>query len=68
MTTKRREIEKLLLNIFYTIGIDTPHNWREILEYVATDVEETAHPIEWHSGDVDIAFRRWIEAQSDNQP
>jgi hypothetical protein len=24
---------------------------------------ETADPEEWHSGDVAIAFRRWIEAQ-----
>ena len=68
MDSVEKEIEKLVLNIFSRIGIDTPHNWREIVEYVVNDVKETADPIEWHSGDVDIAFRRWIEAQSDNKP
>ena len=48
--------------------MDNPHNFREILEFVVNDVEETADPDNWHDGDVSIAFRRWIEAQSENQP
>jgi hypothetical protein len=65
---KRKEIDLSVRVIYMNIGIDAPHNHEEILDFICNDVEETADPIEWHSGDVSIAFRRWIEAQSDNQP
>lgn len=61
-------ISQYLLEKWSTIGIDKPHNHDEIVEFCVLDVEETADAENWHSGDVDIAFRRWIEAQSDNQP
>jgi len=62
------EVDYLLRNKWRVIGIDKPHNHSEICEYITNDVIETADAVEWHSGDVDIAFRRWIESQSLNQP
>lgn len=58
-----QEVESMLFNIYSAIGMDRPANHDEILTFVADDVLETADPLEWHSGDVGIAFRRWIEAQ-----
>lgn len=63
---KKEEIISMLIDIFDTIGIDTPSNFDKIAEFVYNDVCDTADPINWHSGDVAIGFRRWIEAQSEN--
>ena len=59
---KRQEIVSMVIDIFDRIGIDTPSNFDEIAEFIYDDVNETADPTEWHSGDVAIAFRRWIES------
>lgn len=58
------EIERELLSMYAKIGIDKPENHDAILYNVVNDVLETADPLNWHSGDVVIAFRRWIENQS----
>ena len=63
-TQKRKDIEVELTFIFRQIGIDKPSNFDQILEFVIADVEDTADADEWHSGDVQIGFRRWIEAQT----
>lgn len=55
------EVETHLYNIYKAIGIDRPENHEDILDFVVNDVIETAEPMNWHSGDVAIAFRRWIE-------
>lgn len=55
------EVETHLYNIYKAIGIDRPENHEDILDFVVNDVIETADPENWHSGDVAIAFRRWIE-------
>ena len=60
----KAEIEGMLINIYMTIGIDRPENHDNILDFIVNDVQETADPENWHSGDVAIAFRRWIEAQA----
>lgn len=59
---KKQEIVSLLINIFDRINIDTPSNFDQIAEFIYEDVNETADPINWHDGDVAIAFRRWIES------
>ena len=56
-------VNKYMLNKWCEIGIDKPTNHDEIVEYIVEDVKETADPVDWHSGDIDIAFRRWIESQ-----
>lgn len=61
---KKEEITSLLIDIFDRIVINTPSNFDDILEFVYEDVCETADPEKWHDGDVAIAFRRWIEAQT----
>ncbi len=61
---KRKAIEIMLLQIFSRIGIDKPNNLDEILDFCLDDVNDTADPVDWHDGDVAIAFRRWIEAQA----
>lgn len=60
---KKKEITSLVIDIFDRIGIDTPSNFDEIVEFIYDDVNETADPINWHDGDVAIAFRRWIESE-----
>ena len=60
------EIESMLIDIFDRIGIQTPSNFDDIVKFCVDDVRETADLDDWHSGDVEIAFKRWIEAQSEN--
>jgi hypothetical protein len=60
--TKKEEITSLLIDIFDRINIDTPSNFDNILEFVYNDICESADKIDWHDGDVAIAFRRWIES------
>lgn len=62
---KKKEVELHLMDIWIDINIDKPSNHDSILEYCYNDVCECADPEEWHSGDVAIAFRRWIESKSD---
>jgi hypothetical protein len=56
-------IETLLDEKYSTLGIDRPEIHLEILRFIVKDVDETADPIEWHSGDVDIAFMRFLESK-----
>lgn len=64
--TKPEIIQCMLTEIYINIGIDQPSNNDEILDFVVDDVNETADANDWHSGDVAIAFRRWIESKSEN--
>jgi hypothetical protein len=64
MRNTRKEVEAQLLGQIYpAIGIDRPENHDDIVEFIVDDVEATADPIEWHSGDVAIGFRRFIESK-----
>ena len=60
---KKDIIETMLINMWAQIGMDIPTNYEDIVQDCYEDVCETADPLEWHSGDVAIAFRRWIEKQ-----
>ncbi len=60
-----KSVYDMLCNMFKSIGIDMPNNIDMITEFCVEDVKATADPIEWHEGDVQIAFRRWIEKQSE---
>lgn len=55
------EAELYLLELYNAIGIDKPANHEAILNFVIKDITETADPEKWHSGDVAIAFRRFLE-------
>lgn len=61
----RMSVQNILIMLLNNMGMDTPQNIEEITDFVAEDVMETADPIDWHSGDVAIAFRRWVEHQSE---
>lgn len=63
-TEKKDEIEKMLINIWSSIGMDIPNNFEEIVQFCYEDVCDTADNENWHSGDVVIAFRRWIETKN----
>ena len=65
MAKKRKEVEFILMLKLSAIGMDRPSNFEDILSYVFDDVNETADSENWHDGDVAIAFRRWIEEQSE---
>lgn len=56
-----RMASNLLQTICSIAGCDLPSNADEIVTFIVNDVEETADPKDWHSGDVGIAFRRWME-------
>lgn len=61
-TAMKDDIERILINMWSSIGIDIPENYEDIVQYCFEDVLETADPENWHDGDVAIAFRRWIES------
>jgi hypothetical protein len=62
---KKDEIEEILFDLFVRVGMDVPDNYEDIVQYCYEDVCETADPIDWHDGDVIIAFRRWVESQGE---
>jgi hypothetical protein len=57
----KADVEAMLFDIYKHIGIDKPENHDDILNFVFNDVVEAADPEGWHSGDVAIGFRRWME-------
>lgn len=60
---KKDQIETMLITLWANIGIDIPCNFETIVQFCYEDVCETADENNWTSGDVAIAFRRWIEEQ-----
>lgn len=50
------------------MGMDCPSNIEDITDYVLEDVNDTADPKDWHSGDVTIGFRRWMESNAKAEP
>jgi hypothetical protein len=58
---KKDEIETILIDMFVRIGIQTPSNYEDIVQFCYEDVCETADPIDWNNDDVLIAFKRFIE-------
>lgn len=46
---------------FFSIGMDRPSNYDEQHAFIVSDIEEVADPVKYHSGDMAIAFRRFIE-------
>ena len=62
---KKDEIEKIFITLITLIGMDIPNNYEDIVQFIYEDVCETADEENWHSGDVSIGFRRWIEAQNE---
>lgn len=62
MNLSSRDYVEILLNeIYKKIGIDTPSNHEEILDFIVTDIKETADPKTWMSEHITIAFRRFLE-------
>lgn len=59
----KKFIENYLIgDVYPSIGIDKPENHDKIVEFILADIKETADPENWHSGDVCIAFRRFLES------
>jgi hypothetical protein len=63
----KADIEVMIFDIYHHIGIDKPENHEEIVNFVTDDVIETADPENWHSGDVAIGFRRWMESKIEDK-
>lgn len=60
-------VEENLELIFHKIGIDKPSNFDKILDFMINDVKEASGFLidgDYHSGDVDIAFRRFLENEN----
>lgn len=62
---KKDNVERILIGMWASIGMDIPNNYEDIVQDCYEDVLETADHEHWHSGDVAIAFRRWIEKQGE---
>lgn len=60
---KIKEVEHELKLIYQKIGIDTPRNHDKILDFVYSDVNDCADKEDWHSGDVAIAFSRFLQRE-----
>ncbi|MFA5366659.1 MAG: hypothetical protein WC333_02145 [Dehalococcoidia bacterium] len=65
----KADIEVMLFDIYHHIGIDKPTNHEEIVDFVFNDVAEAAgiESGDFHSGDVAIGFRRWMESKPTEQ-
>ena len=61
------EVDRLLVDNFDRLGMDLPNNFEEILDFVYWYIHDTADKDNWNDSDVIIAFRRWIESQSNEQ-
>ena len=63
----RKFVDTYLTGTTYpAIGIDKPENHEDIVDFIVEiveDVKETADPKDWHSGDVSIAFGRFLESK-----
>lgn len=64
MSKKKDAIETILIDMWTSIGIGIPNNHETIVQYCFEDVCDSADEFTWHSGDVAIALRRWIEKQN----
>lgn len=64
-TNKKDEVEKILITMYSTLGIDRPSNHEDITQFVFEDICDTADPVNWNNDDVAIGFRRWIESQGE---
>lgn len=58
---KKQAIEIQLQTIWNNIGCDRPANHDEIAAFILNDVNESADDNRWHSGDIAIGFRRYLE-------
>ena len=64
-TKQKDEVERVLIDMFDRIGIQTPSNFEDItqhcFEYLIID--EKYNPLEDFDSQVAFAFKRWIEEQ-----
>ena len=60
---KKDEIERILIDMWASMGMSIPDNYEDIVQNCYEHVCETAAPIHWSNTDVVIAFKSWIEAQ-----
>lgn len=62
----RDRVDSILRDILiFSVRMDLPSNYDDILDFICNDIKETADIENWHSGDVIIAFRRFIERSND---
>jgi hypothetical protein len=61
MNKDKEFIEKTLLMQFANLGMDRPTNMNDIVQFCYDDIKVSAAE-NWHSGDIIIALRRWIES------
>ena len=68
MDKKSKEfIEHHLRTMWLKLNLDNPRNWESLVSFVIDDVESASGYMinnDFHSGDVEIAFRRFIESKS----
>ena len=59
---KKKEITIILIDLFDKLGVDTPHNFDIILEFVYKNINETADKENWNDSDVAKSFIKWIDS------
>ena len=66
MAIKRKDVEVAIrFAIYQPLGMDRPANHDEIVDFIHDDVEAAADHVLWHYGDVTIAFRRFLERDTE---
>lgn len=56
-----KEIANNLINSICSLaGCNLPDNKDNIIDYIVQNVKEI-DPINWHSGNISTAFRKWME-------
>jgi len=61
---KLNTVRNILMLLWSNMGMGTPENIEEIIQFVFNDINKCVDPIKWNSEDVIIAFKHWIEAQA----
>ena len=64
-TKQKDEIERVLIDMFDRIGIQTPSNFEDISQHCFGHliIDENYNPLEDFDSQVAFAFKRWIEEQ-----
>lgn len=63
----KKFIEVHLFDMWLRLNLDKPSNWQEIVDFVIEDVQYSSDYLlngDFHSGDIEIAFRRYIESKT----
>ena len=63
MKRLRKEVVTHLFIMLTKLGIDKPSTFDDIVDFIVGDIQDSADTIGWHTGDIEIGFRRYLEIE-----